>query len=107
MQAFSITALGSASERTFPKKRHEHHFLKLLYNSFYTQKKTLLPYKGLAGDSIHRDAAEKRVPFSAGTQPWGNSADNQGDTVWYTYGEQVLILSEDEMLYTRASKAQL
>lgn len=49
MQAFSITAPGSASERTFPKKRHEPHFLKLLYNSFYTQKKTLLPYKGLAG----------------------------------------------------------
>lgn len=43
-----------------------------------------LPYKGLAGDSIYRDTAEKLVPFNAGTQTAYSFAGKQGDTVWYT-----------------------
>lgn len=65
------------------------------------------PYKGLAGDSIYRDTTEKLVTFNAGTQPPYNFATNQGDTVWYAYGEQIPILSKDEMPYTRANKSQL
>lgn len=66
-----------------------------------------MPYKGLAGDSIYRHTAEKLASFNAGTQPVYNFAGKQGDTVWYAYGKQIPILSEDEMPYTRDSKAQL